>query len=406
MQRKWQIAIFSLVHIVIFTVIFNYTVAPDVEMYFDYSSQILQGQLPYQDFEVVYPPLTLVFFLLPRFIAADLNAFVTVFAIEMLLFDLVGLLIISAMSRRLGIPLWSTLTIYTLAVLAVGSIIVQRYDLVPAIMVLLALYTFSQGRRKIPWALLAVGMMTKIYPAVLAPIFLIYQIRHRQKKRIFTGVAIFAVTTIAIIAPFYLLSPDGFWDSFGFHVQRGLQSESTYSSFLLLGHTWGLTTIQMNLSASSFDLVSPIADTLAKISPLVMLLSLGVVYWFFYRSQSGAEATKRALAPNGQPDMANIVKYSLLAILIFMVTSKVLSPQFIIWLYPLVPLIIGRWRLVSLLMFVAVGIMSYYIYPLHYGEFTQLKPALIYILFFRNVLLIALAGLLLVEKPTPVLSKL
>ena len=401
MERKWQLIIFCLIHAIILLIVF--TIVYDTEgnsVYFGYSNMTIQGQMPYRDFAIEYPPLALLFLTLPRLVASSFTMYTYIFAAQILLFDLLGLFLISSLSRRLGLNLVATLAIYTLALLAIGPLLIIRYDLIPAIMVLLSIYAFSQSRYKLSWAILAIGMMTKIYPAVIAPIFLLYHFRHRQYRQIITGVGTFAITTAIIMVPCLLLSADGFWQSFSYHAQRGLQSESTYASFLLLGHTLGLNTIGIEFSFGSNNIVSPVADTLTRFSPFIMLLSLAVVYWFFYKSYHKTAATKGILAPIGQPDTVNIINYSLLAILAFMVTSKVLSPQFIIWLYPLVPLIAGRWRQASWLMFLIIGIMTYYVFPQHYGEFLQIEPKVIDILLWRNILLIALAGLLLGERKT------
>ena len=410
MKQKWQLIIFCLIHILIFTIIFNSNLYvseehPGAPVYFNYSTRMVAiGQLPYQDFAVEYPPLALVFFTLPRLIASNPVTYANVFAIEILLFNLLGLFLISALARRLNLSLWKTLAVYTLALLAIGPIIAHRYDLIPAIMVLLALYTFSRGKYKTSWALLAVGMMTKIYPAILAPIFLLYHWRHRQNRQVIVGVATFAITTAVIMAPFLLLSPDGLWQSFSYHAQRGLQCESTYSSFLLLGQTLGLTSLEIEFSFGSYNVTSPLANILAKISPLLILFSLGAVYWFFHKSQGGRAVVQQTLSPINQPDTARIVNYSLIAILAFMLTSKVLSPQFIIWLYPLIPLVAGRWRRISWLMFIVIGLMTYFIYPVAYGGIIiKSHPLVIGMLVLRNVSLIILAFLLpyLGNQPQP-----
>ena len=400
MKQKWQLIIFCLIHILIFTIIFNSNLYVSeghygTSLYFNYSSRVVAlGQLPYQDFAVEYPPLALVFLTLPRLIAANSATYANVFAIEILLFSLLGLLLISALARRLNLSLWKTLAIYTLALLAIGPIIAHRYDLIPAIIVLLALYTFSQGKHKTSWALLAVGVMTKIYPAILAPIFLLYYWRHRQNRQAIVGIATFAITTAVIMAPFLLLSPDGLLNSFSYHAQRGLQCESTYSSFLLLGQMLGLTSVEMEFSFGSLNITSPLADVLAKVSPLVMLFSLVAVYWFFYKSQSEPAVVQQTPSLINQPDTARIVSYSLLAMLAFIITNKVLSPQFIIWLYPLIPLVVGRWRRTSWLMFILIGLMTYLVYPVAYDGISEGHPLVTSILFMRNVSLITLAFLL------------
>jgi len=125
-----------------------------------------------------------------------------------------------------------------------------------------------------------------------------------------------------------------------------------------------------------------------------MLFSLVAVYWFFYKSQSEPAVVQQTPSLLNQPDTTRIVSYSLLAVLAFIITNKVLSPQFIIWLYPLIPLVVGRWRHTLWLMFILIGLMTYLVYPLAYDGIRQGHPLVISTLFMRNVSLIILAFLL------------
>jgi len=145
------------------------------------------------------------------------------------------------------------------------------------------------------------------------------------------------------------------------------------------------------------NVTSPLADTLAMISPIIVILSAAVVYWLFYNRQRAKTDIESPSSSKTRPDIDNITKYSFLVILAFMFTNKVFSPQFIIWLYPLVPLITGQWRHASWVVFLLVGVLTYYIFPFpeHYGELIQGNFKMIAVLLSRNILLIALACLVL-----------
>jgi hypothetical protein len=205
----------------------------------------------------------------------------------------------------------------------------------------------------------------------------------------------FVVTTALIMAPWLVLSPDGLWHSLSYHAQRGLHLESTYSSFLLLGQTLGLTLVHVEEAFKVQNVTSPLADTLAMISPIIVILSAVVVYWFFYNSQRAKTNVELPPSSITRPDIANITNYSFLVILAFILTNKVFSPQFIIWLYPLVPLITGKCRHASWVVFLLVSVLTYYVFPERYGELIQGDFKTIAVLLSRNILLIALAGLVL-----------
>jgi hypothetical protein len=153
-----------------------------------------------------------------------------------------------------------------------------------------------------------------------------------------------------------------------------------------MGQNLGLTSLEVGYDYGSINIASPLADTLAKLSLAIMVLLLAAVYWLYYKRQTKSEASLNMMT-----------NYWVLAVLIFMLTSKVLSPQFIVWLYPLVPLVTGYWRHISWLVFIPVGLLTNYVFPGHYWElFLSLEPKVIRVLFTRNLLLIALAILYLV----------
>jgi uncharacterized membrane protein len=386
------LTIFSFVHILIFIVIFNCGIYNEnysaAGLFFDYFSRISHGQMLYRDFLMEYPPLATVFFILPGLVSSQLNIYAHIFTIQILLFDLLGLFIISAMSLRINISSWISLSIYTISALAIGPIIIHRYDLIPTVMVMLALYAFSLGKHKTSWFFLALGTMTKIYPIIIAPIFLLDYLQKRQFRNIIYGISSFLITITAIITPFIIISPNGLWNSLSYHLQRGLQVESIFGSFLLLAHSLGAMHLNLNFDFGAWNIVSSMANNLATVSTILVLLGLGIVYWSFYRNKS--------LDSIGQ--ISNIVNYSFLTILLFISMGKVFSPQFIIWLYPLVPLINSRWRNTAWIIFMIIAILTYYIFPLHYEALVfNLKHSVINVLFLRNVLLLTLAGLLLIN---------
>ena len=91
----------------------------------------------------------------------------------------------------------------------------------------------------------------------------------------------------------------------------------------------------------------------------------------------------------------------MLAILIMLFGSKLLSPQFIIWLCPLLPLVAVRWRYALPVLFLIVGGITQYIYPYHYLELEMVTPYIVVLLAVRNLLLVAIAVILLL----PIRSK-
>ena len=395
LKRFWPIALFALIHIIVFMVLFEGAFAKDWEgdysilVFFDYASRVFNGELPYQDFSIEYPPIALLVMTVPRLITADPLHYQIAFASQILIFDLIGLLILTDMAKRLGYSLWITLAISTIALVVSGPLITERFDLIPAILVLCALYSFSRGWNTASWITLGIATMIKTYPIVIVPLFALYLLKQKNYSSLVKGTLTFGFTLLVIIVPCLCLSPEGFYESYSYHAERGLQIESTYASVLLLGNTLGLTGGEIRFDHAAWHMDTSLADSLADASLPIMAIILTMVY-AIYAMQKQVETERSA--------HSRLISYFLLAILAFMVTSKVLSPQYIIWIYPLIPLIAGQWRIVYWMLFILIGAITYYIYPDHYDELLVREPRLIYILTMRNILLIVLAFVLIEWK--------
>jgi len=397
-RLQWVIVVaaFCLLHLLFFTRVF-YSGGPDVAGYYQYAVMMDHGQVAYRDFSVEYPPGALVVFYLPYLASHNLAGYETAFTFEMLFFDVIGLLLVLGLGKKTGISPWTSLIGYTLAMVAIGSIMVQRFDMVPAVITLGAVYAFSRGNYKIAWTILAIGTMTKLYPALLAPLFLIYQWRRGGLRSAMPSMATFAVATLLIAAPLLALSSHGFISSFTIQSQRPLQLESTYSSLLLLGNSLGLIKAQPVQGLISLNIDSSLAGPLARCSFILMGLGLLVVYGLYYRNCRSLARSPARVAPDASA-LADLLNYSFSAIVVFMVTSKVFSPQYMVWLYPLFPLVSGRFRSTIWIVFLTASCLTWYIYPLHYYDLIDTQQSAVDGLILRNTLMVFTAVLLLGEK--------
>ena len=96
--------------------------------------------------------------------------------------------------------------------------------------------------------------------------------------------------------------------------------------------------------------------------------------------------------------LANLFNYSFAALVVFIIANKVFSPQYLVWLYPLFPLVNGRFRSAIWVAFLAASCLTWYIYPIHYYDLVDTQQVPVDALFLRNVLVALMAVLLLGEK--------
>jgi len=363
-----------------------------------FAVKMLDGQVPYSDFVCEYPPIALLSFLLPGLITATQPAYGLLFALEMLLLDLVVLFILWKLASRFKMRIWYILSFYTLCLMAVGLVVTGRFDILPAALVLVALYAFISGKNKTAWAVLALGFTAKLYPIIIAPLFALYLLRHRQYKQMVQGMAIFGGVILVLNIPWIIINADGYWQFLSYHLERGLHSESSYGSLLLVGQILGNTPMGADLTYGSWNLISPMADTLAK-SSFYITASFLLILYIFYATRlwkKSGDIAREKMFGNGAAEL--ILRFSLIAVLIMLLTSKVFSPQFLVWLCPLIPLVRTRWRYIPWLLFLVAGAITQYIYPYHYigFEYATLgselgENYLIVMLAIRNCLLLAMA---------------
>jgi len=385
--HRWQLITFILAHILIVAAVFHsiYSIQySPVGLYFDYASKVLHGSLPYRDFSFEYPPFALVFFVLPKLVSSTWQVFAVFYQIEVVIFDIIGLFLLYLIARRMDQAPWKLLTAYTVAILAIGPITGQQYDIFPAVLTLAAIYFFWRDKTALAWVFLALGTTTKIYPAVVAPIFLVYYLRNRDYRRIWTGIISFGAVCLLILLPFLITGPSNLLSLYDYHADRGVQLESTYASFLELADKLGLAHISTQFTFGSWNLTGAAANVLANASTPLLGLLLLAMYWLVYR-----QADTRKI------DIASVAAFSLLAILITLITSKILSPQYLIWLVALLPLLTSRIRFWIWGLFIVAGALTYYLFPISYWDLIYLDTNAVVALLARNVLLISMAFLLL-----------
>jgi hypothetical protein len=180
-------------------------VITDLPVYEEYGRAMVdEGQLPYRDFRPEYPPLALPAFALPAFAEGELGyrqAFEAMMAA-------CGALGVALVALTLGVlraaPARAAvaLALVATAPLMLGSVVLSRFDLWPALLVSGALAAFVSTRDRLGSGLLALAVATKIYGGVLAPLALAWTWRRRGRREALVCAAIVSVTLALPFLPF------------------------------------------------------------------------------------------------------------------------------------------------------------------------------------------------------------
>jgi hypothetical protein len=106
--------------------------------------------------------------------------------------------------------------------------------------------------------------------------------------------------------------------------------------------------------------------------------------------------------PTVSHDIAGLVlQFALLAALILIITDKVLSPQYLIWLCPLIALVSGKWRNEIWIMFIVSGICTQFIFPHNYTSYQFAEPVPVIVETTRNLLLMAITIMVSIKAMGP-----
>jgi len=363
----------------------------DTPVYQRYGNLIADGKVPYRDFAVEYPPGALPMFALPGLAEPGRDQQVSTGfrrAFETLMWvcgavAIGGMALVLRALRRSDASVWAALCFAALAPLLLGSVMLSRFDLWPAALVAMSLAALVSGRVRTGHALLGLGVTAKLYPAVLLPLGVAFVWRRYGRREAVVCLGLAAGVVFAVFLPFVVLSPGGVWDSVSIQLNRPLQVESLGAALLLAAHHAFGVAVTGETSHGSQNLAGNGADALAIASVVAQAAALLWIWTSFARASAGREALVRAGAA------------SLCA---FVALGKVLSPQFLIWLIPVVPLVRGRRGLsASALLAVALALTQLW-FPFRYFRLAiDFEPGLSWLLLARDLALVAVTALLAVS---------
>jgi len=223
-----------------------------------------------------------------------------------------------------------------------------------------------------------------------------------------------AAATAVWFVPFALVVGGRAVDFVRFNALRGVQVESVLSSILLAGQPLGAP-VRVAFQFGALEVRSTAAPVLSGLSPLLVLLAgIGATAGYAHaawhagtglRDPVQSQPARTRLLASAEPQ--RFVAATLLVLLVTIVLSKVLSPQYLLWLLPIVPafavdsVVTRRFQLG----FLAACFLSAVIYPILYdsqfqqpgpdGGFLAPGPLGALVLLLRNAILVVLVLLLL-----------
>lgn len=301
-------------------------------LYFRYAEAMVSLNMPYSDFPAEYPPLAMLLILIPRLFSFSPFTYQIAFGVEVYAFLLFGLVCVHRLAESYSERPSRYSDLYIILSLALFDFILDRYDIFPMVLCLAALYFFKTDRLNLMWVMIAIGTMTKLYPALMAPVFLIYLCMNGRRNDALRGVGICVLIGCASMLPFLIADPGTMLMFLDYHMDRGMQTESLVSSFLMLLGNFGLIDVGYIFNFGSDNIYGPVPDAVA-----------GVMLYFMASSIVIAYVTYGYVVRKGDGDaFLSATAACFIVILLFMLVNKVLSSQYLIWAIPFVVIMATR----------------------------------------------------------------
>ena len=182
-----------------------------------------------------------------------------------------------------------------------------NWDMLPVALTALGMLAWARRRPGLAGIFLGLGMAAKLYPLFLLGPLLLLCLRGRRMSDYFTLLSTFVVSWGLVNLPALWLAPEAWRSFWSFNADRGGDFGSIWYVFSLAGNP----VPQLNLvSAGLFGFGCLVIAALIVVAPR--------------RPRFGAVA--------------------FLVIVAFLLTNKVYSPQYVLWLLPFVVLARPRWR--------------------------------------------------------------
>ncbi len=349
---------------------------------------LFDGEIPIME----YPPFALVFFIVPRLFASTPDGYNVAYVVFVYIFTLIGLDLMRRIAERYGKDPIGVMVVYSVLMALLLQFLADRYDIFPAVMTIAAFYLFVTKRPYWAMVILALAMLTKLYPAILVPFLLWVLFARRERKVLIGSILAFVAATLAVVVPLMVLEPELITNFLHYHIQRPLEVGSVPATLVYPLSMLGISDMWiLDVAHSGFgsdDLVGPIPDALAPwVTPLMVAGIVFVLLFYGHLRHRAERADERFFL---------LTASILSALLVFMVVGKVFSSQYLIWAVPFYVMVMmstqnrtfkTRLKWLTIASFILTQINFAYIYG-YLGGGTDINDLAMILMLIRNLMVV------------------
>ena len=353
----------------------------DLHLYRQYGDALLGGHLPYRDFFVEYPPGAIPLFAGPS-LAPD-GAYDAIFKVLMTLCCVGAIFCVCFVLERTGssnAAIWTAALFLALSPIALGPVSLNTYDAWPAFLTVACLAALVTGRGRLALALLGVAAAAKLYAVLLVPVARRLALARARPPRGLAGAGCVRDRRGRTGRPVVRALPR--W-GLGQRARPGRprpahgepRSQHPARSPTAPASTTRTWSARRRRSPATSPAACPRAIAAAS-AALAVLAALAPAVVLLWRRVHPGLAFATSVAG-------------------FLAFTKVLSPQYVVWLIPLAPF--GGIAAMLILLAALALAQSWYF---HYHDLWAVGPQA-WTLLSRNLVLVALYALLLWKTSTP-----
>ncbi|MGZ5340002.1 MAG: hypothetical protein ACXWED_01155 [Solirubrobacterales bacterium] len=309
------------------------------------------GDLPYRDQKLEYPPLSIPVLQAPALFGDGTDNYVEAFEWEMIGFDLAIVLVLALALPGRPREVVGALGVYTAGLVILSGVVLDdslidtaplalaRFDLVPTLLVLAAVFARQAGRSATWSVLLSAGVAVKTFPLALFPALLKGE---RQPRRVIAGALAVVAIAVAVVV---VLGDTAGSDLISSHTNKGVQVETVPATPFEIAWLFGADVSSVQ-SAGRFNVDAAGVNVVRWISILAGIALYLVVLWRGWRARVRVSPLQLTTA--------------LIAVMLIL---PEFSPQFLLWLLPLSAAAYGLGRenlvLLAVLLFTQIELQHY-----------------------------------------------
>jgi hypothetical protein len=319
----------------------------DIRNYIKQSVLILHGGIPYISIDYEYAILSLIPMMISVIIAnllGDIRFSMFIFQLLMIICNIITILsvylIVLKLYQNNKIAFKAGL-LYTISLVALYTTL-TRYDAFPVCLITLSIMLFIY-KKDSGYIISTIGFFTKIFPIVTYPFFILYNLKNGDKTnwKLIIGSSI--ILSIVLLLPFILMG-----------------GVDTLKPYLFAS---GTTVNMVYVNTFTYAIFSLINNVILFSIPITIIsicmtcvLGIGILYLLYYIYISVEFSYK------------DMILAICLILSLLIITAKFHSPQYFMWITPLLVILVID-DIKKILIYYVFQIMTFIEFPIMFGKY-------------------------------------